>query len=186
MKKLEIITSFAFCTTRLPSEHMELLVVAFSLLVFSSSLTSQTLFYLSWFLRPTHSGTKSFIPLPKHLSTPILEEYVPLRLKWWFILKIMCYWLDFCKSAYAICPDKFRLMQDLGCSFCFYPTWVGSMECFYCLSCGCGLVGCVSEADCPFLILYWSFFDSFQIPILILSKSLLTLCLLSYENSIST
>jgi hypothetical protein len=45
----------------------------------------------TWFCNPDPRGMsvfylyieilKSFIPLPNHLSTPILEEYVPLRLK---------------------------------------------------------------------------------------------------------
>ena len=88
-------------------------------------------------------------------------------------VKIMCYWLDFCKSAYAICPDKFHLVYDLGCSICSYPTWVGLMECFFGLSCWCGLVGCVSEANCPFLFLYRSYFDFIPIPTTILSFLLL-------------
>jgi hypothetical protein len=82
-------------------------------------------------------------------------------------------WLDFSKSAYAICPDKFCLVRDLGYSICSYPSWVGSMECSYALCCGCGLVGCVSEADCQFLFLYRSYFDSLPIPTTIVSILLL-------------
>ena len=48
------------------------------------------------------------------------------------------------KSASAICPDKFHLVRDLGCSISSYPTWVGLMECFYGFRAGCGLVGCIS------------------------------------------
>ena len=83
-EKIGNLTNDWFWTTRLPSEHMDLLVVTFSFSVFSLSLTFKALLcFNSWLLyRPSDSSIlwSTVIDLDC-FSAVTLEEYVPLSIE---------------------------------------------------------------------------------------------------------
>ena len=101
-------------------------------------------------MRFTSKGKNSWILTFYWLLFSLTSSFFIPKPKGTFPWVILWHWqkwlllVGLSKSASAICPDKFHLVRDLGCSISSYPTWVGLMECFYGFSAGCGLVGCIS------------------------------------------